>query len=381
MSRGGVLMWVQHLLGVGHLRRASVLAGALAAEGLDVTLVSGGMPVDDLGLDGVRFEQLPPLRAADASFSGLADERGISPDDALLACRRDRLLRLVAEQAPGVLITEMFPFGRRAFTFELLPLLRAAHDIRPKPAVLASVRDILTAKNKPERYAEMAVRALRWYRRILVHGDPTLVPFEASFPEARRITHLIRYTGYITDKRPISGAHSADNKVIVSAGGGAVGARLLETALAARPLTGLAHYPWQLLAGANLDAETFERLRASAPDGVTVEHARPDFPALLGAAAVSVSQAGYNTVMDLVKTRARAVLVPFVGEGETEQSLRAERLAEHGWAQIVEERSLSPERLAAAIDAAWRMPEGHRPAIDLCGAQKSARLVADLLVR
>lgn len=381
MSRPGVLIWVQHLLGVGHLHRASVLARALAAERLDVTLVSGGMPVEDLELDDVRFVQLPPLRTADATFSRLVDETGRSPDETLLACRRDRLLQLLAERAPGVLITEMFPFGRGAFTFELLPLLQAAHETHQKPAVLASVRDILTAKRKPERYAEMAERALRWYRRILVHGDPALVPFEASFPETRRIEHLIRYTGYIADDRPVGGGYDGGDEVIVSAGGGAVGARLLETALAARPLTGLADHPWRLLAGANLGTETFERLRANAPDGVLVEHARPDFPALLGAAAVSVSQAGYNTVMDLMKARARAVLVPFVGEGETEQSLRAERLAERGLAQVVKEASLSPERLAAAIDAAWHRPPAHQPPIDLSGAENSARLVADLLSR
>ena len=43
MSR--VFFYVQHLLGIGHLRRAATLARALAAGGFDVLLVSGGAPV------------------------------------------------------------------------------------------------------------------------------------------------------------------------------------------------------------------------------------------------------------------------------------------------------------------------------------------------
>ena len=74
--------------------------------------------------------------------------------------------------------------------------------------------------------------------------------------------------------------------MIVSAGGGAVGGRLLEAALAARPRTPLAARPrtpladtgWRLLAGENLPEPDFRSLAARAPDGVSVERFRPDFP-------------------------------------------------------------------------------------------------------
>lgn len=112
-----------------------------------------------------------------------------------------------------------------------------------------------------------------------------------------------------------------------------------------------------------------------APRGVTVERARADFPALLANCRMSVSQAGYNTVMDIMNAKARAVLVPFVGRGETEQSLRAARLAERGLAQLVAEPDLTPSRLAAAIDAADAMPEPGFEALDCTGAETSARLL------
>ena len=40
-----VMFYVQHLLGIGHLVRASRIATALADAGHDVTVISGGMPV------------------------------------------------------------------------------------------------------------------------------------------------------------------------------------------------------------------------------------------------------------------------------------------------------------------------------------------------
>jgi predicted glycosyltransferase len=67
-----VFFYVQHLLGIGHLRRAATLARALAEGGFDVLLVSGGGPVSGLVLGAARFHQLPPLRAADETLRDLA---------------------------------------------------------------------------------------------------------------------------------------------------------------------------------------------------------------------------------------------------------------------------------------------------------------------
>jgi len=47
-----VLLYVQHLLGIGHLRRAALLAKALNKNGISVVLVSGGAPVNGLDIGG-----------------------------------------------------------------------------------------------------------------------------------------------------------------------------------------------------------------------------------------------------------------------------------------------------------------------------------------
>jgi predicted glycosyltransferase len=166
----------------------------------------------------------------------------------------------------------------------------------------------------------------------------------------------------------------------VSVGGGAAGQKLLAAALAARRRGCLAERGWRVLAGANLSDDAFAALQSDAPAGVVVERFRSDFPALLRRCHVSVSQAGYNTVLDIVAARARSVLVPFAAERETEQLIRAEHLAARGVAELVREAELTPATLAAAIErAAVRNPAPIR--LDTGGARRSAELIAELIAK
>lgn len=168
------------------------------------------------------------------------------------------------------------------------------------------------------------------------------------------------------------------DEVVVSVGGGAVGGALLSTALECRRRGCLAKLKWRLLAGPNLPDAEFETLTAGLPAGVVLERFRPDFPRLLRRCRVSVSQAGYNTILDILAARAAAVVVPFAAERETEQGLRAERLAVRGAIEVVNEWELSPERLGQAIDRAIaRGPE--MIAIATGGARRSAAAIAGLI--
>ncbi|HEU5176453.1 MAG TPA: glycosyltransferase [Burkholderiales bacterium] len=364
-----VFFYVQHLLGIGHLRRAATLARTLEQAGFEVTLASGGKPVE-----GYRVLQLPPA-SSDASFLHLLDEHGNPVDDAWKRRRREALLAAYAAAAPDVLLIELFPFGRRQMRFELLPLLDQATAATPRPLVVCSVRDLIQAK--PEREKEIVECFEHFYDRLLVHGDPRLARFERSFGAAARIAGKLHYTGYVVQEMPEAESDAGANEVLVSAGGGAVGQRLLESAIAARALSSLRERTWRVLAGIN--AENFEALQARAGRGLIVERFRNDFTLRLRNCVLSVSQAGYNTVLETLQARARAVVVPFAGVAESEQSLRANLLAERGLLEVVEEAALTPATLAAAIDRAAARPRPAPGAIDLDGARRSAELLREWL--
>ena len=212
--------------------------------GLDVTVASGGFPVAGVGYGDARVVQLPPARAADKSFKLLVTEGNRPLDDAWKEHRRTALLSLADEISPDILLLETYPFGRRQFRFELLPLLDSLNRRPSRPLVAASVRDILVAKDNPAREAEMADIARRHLDLVLVHGDPELVPFEATFPPADTIRDLIRYTGYVAPARkPAAPYGDGHGEVVVSVGGGAVGLPLLRAAIAARPADGAGRHP------------------------------------------------------------------------------------------------------------------------------------------
>ena len=352
-----VFFYVQHLLGIGHLRRAATLARALASGGFDVLLVSGGAPVDGLPLAGVRFHQLPPLRAADLRLKELSQLDGTPLDDVFRAKRTRVLLDLFEAETPDILLTEQFPFGRTQLRFELMPLLEAAQRRPSAPWIVSSIRDVLRRTASPARVDEM-VATFEVFDAVLVHADPALVRLDDSFPAWPDIQERALYTGYIAEFDPARAPQGTvgAGEVIVSVGGGAVGAPLLHAAIAARPMTALADRKWRLLVGANVPAADRAALAEAADAGIIVEPARGDFPSLLRNAALSISQAGYNTVVETLCHADRAVLVPFGTARETEQADRARVLVERGMVAAVAPDALNSETLAAAIGRAWAGP-------------------------
>lgn len=379
-ERLDVLFYVQHLLGIGHLRRAQVIARAAADAGLRLLFVSGGVTPADLDVGGAELLRLTPaIRSEDENFSRLVCQDGSAVDASVEAARRDRLLALLAERRPRVLLTEMFPFGRRQMRFELLPLIEAAEAAPWRPLIAASVRDILTTTKQPGKAAWIVEIVRRHYDRVLVHGDPALVPFERTFPEAAALADRLSYTGYVVGRAPPAAtAGDASGEVLVSTGGGAVAEPLVAAALQARALSPLAAAPWRVLIGDNLPEARFRRLAEAAPPGVTVERSRADFLRLLAACRLSISQAGYNTTLEVLAAGRPALVVPFAAGAETEQTLRARLLEEQGRLVVVEEAGLTPARLAAGIGRALALPPPPPLALRLEGAAETARQLAGL---
>lgn len=370
-----ILFYVQHLLGIGHLKRTATLARNMMRAGFDVTVVSGGHEIDvDLG--GARLIQLPATRATDLYFKVLVDEDGQQIDDEWRQKRANLLLNIYHERKPDILITELFPFGRRQMRFELLPMLDAALADPSRPLIISSVRDILVAQNKPGRNEEMLALVEKYFDYVMVHGDPELISLDRTFPHTERIEDRIFYTGYVVDHTGVKGGEDAPgaSEVIVSSGGGAVGTNLLKTAMRARALSSAKDRVWRMMVGATVEAEIFEELTEMAPEGVIIERARPDFTTLLMNCALSISQGGYNTVMETLHARCRAVIVPYAGGLETEQTLRARLLAQKGVLQIADEDGLTPETLAAKVDIALSGPSA-RAEIDVNGAAKTIELL------
>jgi predicted glycosyltransferase len=373
-----VMIVVTHLLGTGHLRRAATLARAFAGAGHGAVLVSGGGPIPGLDAGGADLVQLPPVRSDGVDFTRLLDGAGAPVTPACMDHRSDALLRCHRAAGPDILITELYPFGRRVLRAEFAALLAAARG--RTPVILSSVRDILNPPSRPEKAHQAEDILLGAYHGVLVHSDPALVPLDISWPVSDRLAPLLRYTGFVAP--PGAGPHpdrAGDGEILVSAGGGAVGDPLYAAALGAARGDGRT---WRLLIGGH-DAKTrCDALRRDAPPNAIVEPARPDFRAMLHHAACSVSLCGYNTALDLLAAGTPSVLVPFDDGGEREQGLRAASLRRMNGFAILPASDLTPDALRAATRAAMAAPRRPKAAPDVFGgAARTVEIAAAMFAQ
>nr|WP_209987834.1 glycosyltransferase [Azospirillum picis] len=387
---------VTHLLGTGHLSRALALADSFAGAGWAVDVVSGGRPAphlgDGQGTGGTTLHQLPPLASDGADFSTLLAADGAPATAGLFAARAAMLGALFDALRPDVLVTELFPFGRRALTAEFDALLERARAAGRPPLVLASVRDILAPPSKPARVAETERRLLRLYDGVLVHSDPAVVPLEESWPLTAAMMPLLRYTGFVVPPPPAAAAGTdGQGEILVTAGGGPVGRAVFEAAARCAALCAalwaagdlepgsLPPLRWRLLV-ARGDEALADRLRALAPpERLLVEPVRPDFRALLGRAAAAVGRCGYNTALDCLTAGVPSVFCPFEDGREVEQTIRATLLARRPGIAMLREADLTPDSLARSLGAVLGTRVAPLAPSSLAGAARSVEIVEDML--
>jgi len=346
VTRPALLFYCQHSVGLGHLMRSYALCARLADRFRVVLVCGGALP---RGIDpptGVEIVALPPVGVGPGGRFESHHPR-ISLERAW-AARRERILATLDAVRPAVVLVELFPFGRAKFARELVPLLEAA---RAAGAVTAcSLRDILvTRREDQQRHDERALGLANAHLdAVLVHCDPRFARLEETFSARARLAMPVEYTGFVVG-RPAAGPRTP-RRVVVSAGGGLVGGPLLRAAAAAQrrlwPETGV---PMRLIAGPFCPPAEQEALRALAGDGLEVAGAVPDLGAELREATVSVSQCGYNTALEVLRSGVPALVVPYATEEEDEQRRRARRLQRLGALRVLDPDDLDADALARAI--------------------------------
>jgi predicted glycosyltransferase len=319
-----LLFYCQHSVGLGHLMRSYALCEQLAERFRVVLLCGGELPDGIAPPRDVELIPLPPLGVTPAGF-GSGDPRYTT--ERAWAVRSERIQSALAGLDPAVVLVELFPFGRAKFARELVPLLERA---RAQGAFTAcSLRDLLVSAREHQRAFDDRARALAdaHLDAVLVHCDPAFARLEETFRPTRPLSVPVHYTGFVTGREPEPAMR--EDHIVVSAGGGRVGAPLMRAAMAASD-----GRPMRVIAGPLMPERDWRELRRDAPDNVEVIRAVADLARELTRAAASISQCGYNTALDLVRTRVPALVVPYATAEEDEQTRRARRLEQLGVLQV-----------------------------------------------
>ncbi len=391
-----LLFYCQHVLGMGHLMRSRALVEGLI-DRFHVCFLNGGELIPGFTFPpDVEVINLPPLKA-DVAFTGIHSATGQSLE-AIKAARTALILATYARLQPQILVIELFPFGRKKFAFELMPLLAQIRRQRVTGAgvatkVVCSLRDIMVSRRDQWKHEARACRLLnRYFDLLLVHADPTFQRLEESFGPVDAITTPLVYTGYVAQNESTEEAEPADPPealipvhkpmVLGSIGGGRVGYELLLGTIAASVQL-VATQPHQLLlfAGPYIPDDEFQQLAAAVAghDHIVLRRYTNRFLHYMAQADLSISMAGYNTCMNLLATGTRALLLPFTGGDNDEQSIRATKLAQMGVAGLLTPADLAPTRLAERMAQQVAMP---RPVsrLDLNGVTATAAHLADLVM-
>lgn len=231
-----LLFYCQHSLGMGHLVRALTLAETLADKFAVIFLNGGRFPDNTIPPKSIEIINLPPLGMSEDNQLYSQDDRySLSEAHAL---RRQMILTAFNQYQPQAIFIELFPFGRKKFAGELLPLLKAVKRCDNKPIVLCSLRDIMVNARKDQVRHDDRARWLvdRYFDGILVHSDPKFASLEESFQPSRPLNKPVHYTGFVLPRGEARQLNIRQRQLVVSAGGGMVGAPLFQVAIKAQPI-------------------------------------------------------------------------------------------------------------------------------------------------
>lgn len=378
-----LMFYCQYVFGMGHLVRSLEIARALVRD-FDVTFIAGGDPVDGLEVPGIaKLVRLPALEAH-PGFQGLCTCDPAADLEETRRARQQRLLDLFENVRPEVLVVELFPFGRKQFSFELIPLLERACECGT--FVVCSLRDILVRKQNQSAHEQRVCEiANSYFDLILVHGDPALVTIDETFSRAGDLRCEVRYTGYVVKSasqirnilprncRPI---------IVGSIGGGRSeeGQQLMkELTSAAWLLQERIPHQFRIFAGPFIPDDAYARLQylAMGTRNIHLDKYTPDLISYLAGADLSVSLGGYNTTMDILRTGVRALILPAADSGDQEQELRASKLERLGAIEMIEPGGITAPELAARIERTLDRPP-LRIVLDLNGAENTRALLSTL---
>jgi len=383
-----VAYYCQHVLGIGHLHRSLEICRALS-KSYDTTLILGGPPVDsDYG--SLKTVQLPGLKM-DREFNNLIPCDPNVSLERVKELRKEQLYTYFTDHRPEIFITELYPFGRKAFRFELDPILSSIRENVLAPCrCFSSVRDILVEKKSGKiKFENRVIDTInRYFDGVLIHSDPKVLTLDTTFPRLAEITVACHYTGFISGTllktsttptiRTAYKIKESTRLIVVSIGGGNVGTELLESSIEAFHLINKDEqkYHMQLFCGPYCDDNIFKQLQAKATGSISVDRFTDNFLGWLNTADLSISMGGYNTSMNLAKTGLPSLIYPF--NQNREQMIRAQCLS-----KILPISILSPEDLlpATLADKIVQQLECQRTETEIAldGARQTARKIKELI--
>ena len=381
-----VMFYCQHTLGMGHLVRSIEIVKGLIPY-FQICFINGGQIINEFEFPPeIEVINIPAVKT-DTEFNQLQSVDDNLTIEQAKTTRKEILLNVCDRFKPDILIVELFPFGRKRFDFELIPLLQKAKARKIK--VVSSVRDILVTKQNQQEH-ELRVCNLidEYFDLVLVHGDPNFIKLEQSFSRINTLKCPVYHTGYVSQlgtQNNASNKDFSDDKplILVSVGGGRFGHSLLECVAQTAPLLrDKIPHQFKVFTGPFCPLSLFQRLleETNNQDNISVELYSSNLINYMQLADLSISMSGYNTTMNILSTGVKAMMMAFYGNNDREQETRVKKLASLGRVKIIQNQDLFPQKFAQnIIDYLQQKPSTLN--LNLDGARNTANHLSKLTAK
>ncbi len=357
-SSQSFFLYVQHLSGTGHFVRIFEIARILAKKN-QVYLVDGGRCVPRLDSE-FPFEtiKLPRIYRQDGDLASVDSRLNIQ---VVMERRKNILLQCIETIKPDVLLIEHFPFSKAILAPEIIPIINLARSLNPQVKIVCSIRDIcpLTKyESDPEKHRLNVLTNLeKYFDLILVHSAPNLVKLEDYIPWRSEIQIPIKYTGYVSQKLSINLSRKQrlifkeSPPIIVSVGGNGsfdIISKCIKTWQEYLPKKLKSERKLIIFLPLFMQDDEINLIYDRITDkSIEIKKFTANFLDWMEIAALSISQSGYNTCMNILETKTPAILIPDLKMSD--QLPRAKKLSELGLVNMINPNELNYNILTEAI--------------------------------
>lgn len=376
--------------GLGHLRRNTTIASALARQVPDSSvLMLIGCPSGAVFKlpTGVDFIKLPSIVKRNTGvWLPLRLRIGLEKTKAL---RVGTIQEAVRVFHPQVLLVDHVPVGVWG---ELLPSLQMLKRRSDAPTIVLGLRDILDAPEVTRALWERegtyeAIR--RYYDEIFIYGRQEIFDTGAHYGLDGEFAPKLRYVGYVCEheqyknRSEMRSELKVENKLVLVTGGGGADAfpMMLESMKAFKLLGPNSGLEAIFITGPLMEGGQHEHLHelAKGLKARVLVHV-DDHLSYMNAADLVVTMAGYNSLYQLLQLHKKGLVIPRSGPS-AEQQTRARLFAERGLVDVIQMGELSPRKLADKIldGLEQTLCPIYEPTFDTNGSRRAAERLAEHL--
>ncbi len=339
-----ILMYSHDTYGLGHVRRTMALAQSLLANGHQVLILTGSPIVGRFDIPkGIDFVRIPGMIK---QSNEVYVPHSIAIDPQLtLAIRQNIILATAQTFRPDLFLVDKAPLGLKLEVTATLIWLR---ENSPQTKVVLGLRDIMDSPESTiQEWRERKMYEVfeQLYSEIWVYGSRQIFDAVREYAIPGSIEPKVHFTGYIPRQIPRLrnrpgirrelGLCSGEKFVLVTAGGGGDGFKVIDTYLSMIEGGQDCGFRSMIVTGPMLNVDLYDELAARARRlKIRIVKFHRKIEKIMLASDCVVSMGGYNTMCELVCAARPMLIVPRSVPRE-EQLMRAQIFAARGLLEFI----------------------------------------------